>query len=174
MSDSIKINDTEVKVVKDDLTAMEVEAIVFYARADLQLGSGYGNAIATRGGPSIKKELDAIGKAKVTDAIVTEAGMLKTKFIIHSVGPAFQEEDMESKLKSTIDNTLKVAAEKGFNQVAFPIMGSGFYGVAPDASIQIMIDSLKEHLSNSTSLKEVILCGNDNREYRLIASKLIN
>lgn len=174
MSDSIKINNTEVKVVKDDLTAMEVEAIVFYARPDLKLGSGYGNAIATRGGPSIKKQLDEIGSADITEVVVTEAGMLKTKHIMHSVGPAFQEEGIEKKLKSLMDNTLAKAEEIGFKQVAFPIMGAGFYGIAPDAAITIMLTSLKEHLKNSTSLKEVLLCGNDNREYRLFASKLNN
>lgn len=163
-----KINDTTVKVIKDDLTQLNVDAFVFYAQTDLSLGSGYGNAIVTRGGPSIKKELDEIKSAKMSESVVTNAGELNANYIIHAVGPAFQEESTGKKLRETIDNALSAADSKQVNTLAFPIMGSGFYGIAPEESIKIMYDSLNAHLSNNTKLKEVIICGNDNREYKLI------
>ena len=94
MSLSKKINKTNLRLEKGDITDMEVEAFVFYAREDLKLGTGFGNAIAMRGGLSIQKELDELGEAKVGDVFITSAGSMKAEKIIHAVGPKFQEEDL--------------------------------------------------------------------------------
>lgn len=174
MATSFTINQSLVELIKDDLTALEVEAIVFYAREDLSLGSGFGNAISTRGGPTIKAELDKIGGAKPNDAIISAAGDLQSKYIVHSIGPKFQEENFSEKLKLTIHNTLKKADEKGISEIAFPLMGAGFYGTPFDVCIKIMLESIDKHLSATTGLKKVILCANDNREYRLFETQIKN
>jgi O-acetyl-ADP-ribose deacetylase len=174
MMKEIKINNTNVKAIRDDLTNLAVDAFVFYSNRDLKLGSGYGNAISTRGGPTIKSELDKIGKADITDAVITKAGKLPSKYIIHAVGPSFQEENTENKLKKTIENTLKLSSEKGIKTLAFPIMGIGFYGVQPDTSIRIMLESIKQYLKTNDTFEEIIICANDNREYRLLAGKFEN
>jgi len=67
---------------------------------------------------------------------------------------------------------LKTADEKGIFKIAFPMMGSGFYGIIPDTSISIMYDCIKKYLSNETKLKEIIICANDNRELRMFSSKI--
>ena len=95
MSESIKIQNCTLQLVKQDITDFEVEAFVFYAEPNLALGSGYGSAIARRGGPSIKAELDKIGSVSKTDAVITEGGSLKAKYIVHAVGPTFQEEQIQ-------------------------------------------------------------------------------
>jgi O-acetyl-ADP-ribose deacetylase len=174
MPETIKIKESTVNLIKGDLTQLDVEAIVFYAKPDLALGSGYGNAISTRGGPSIKEELTKIGGAKVEESVVTGAGALNARYIIHAVGPAFQEENTAKKLRNTIANALKTAESKGITQVAFPIMGAGFYGVPYDVSIGIMYECIKSHLSNNSQIKELIICANDNRELKLLASKASN
>jgi O-acetyl-ADP-ribose deacetylase (regulator of RNase III) len=125
MSESKKINQTEVELIKDDLTALDVESFVFYARTDLKLGTGYGNAISMRGGPTIQAELDKMDGAQAGDAVISGGGLLKAKYIIHAVGPMFQEENLEDKLKRTMENVLKAADEKGITQLAFPMMGVG-------------------------------------------------
>jgi O-acetyl-ADP-ribose deacetylase (regulator of RNase III) len=170
MEEKTQINGTSVVIVKDDLTMMDVEAIVFYANKQLSLGSGYGNAISTRGGPSIKKELDQMPKPSVTDVIVSAAGSLKAKRILHAVGPAFQEEDTEAKLAKLIENTLKTADNLNIKQLAFPIMGAGFYGIPADKAIKIMFETTKKYVQNKTAIKEIIFCGNDNREFRFLSS----
>lgn len=164
----LKINNTEIKIQRDDLTNMEVDAFVFYAKSDLSLGSGYGNAISTRGGPSIKAELEKIGAAKQTEVVVTKAGNLKAKYIIHAVGPAFLEKDILAKLKITISNTLKEASKLEIETLAFPLMGVGFYGVPIDVSVKTMFDCVKEFAGKNGKIKEVIFCANDNRELKLI------
>ena len=70
-------NTDRLRLIKGDITDLEVEAFVFYARPDLALGSGFGSAIARRGGQSIKKELDQIGKIQPTEAVITSGGDLK-------------------------------------------------------------------------------------------------
>jgi O-acetyl-ADP-ribose deacetylase (regulator of RNase III) len=155
-----------------DITDFPVEAFVFYARPNLALGAGFGNAIAMRGGPSIKAELERIGSLPLLEAVVTAAGNLKAKHIVHAVGPAFQEENIETKLKTTILNALRCAEEKGIKQLAFPLMGAGFFGVPLTTSAEIMIGALKEYLASGSHLAEIILCANDGREYRAIAGQM--
>lgn len=161
-----KVKNSTMRLEKGDLTAMEVEAIVFYASPDLQLGSGFGSAIAARGGKSIQEELKTLGTKATGEAVVTEAGQLNSKFIIHAVGPRFQESNTEGKLRTTIISALRVAEDKGIKEIAFPPMGSGFYGIPLNVCSQIMIDVIKAKLENSTSLEKVIICVLDKREYK--------
>jgi O-acetyl-ADP-ribose deacetylase (regulator of RNase III) len=160
-----KINESILKVDKGDLTTLDIEAFVFYARNDLQLGSGFGNAIAVRGGPSIQEELKQHLQKSTGDVVITCAGQLKAKYIIHAVGPKFQEDEIEEKLKETIKNSLKVAEDKGITKIAFPPMGAGFYGIPLDTCANIMINIISNYLLGNTSIAEVLICVMDNKEY---------
>jgi O-acetyl-ADP-ribose deacetylase (regulator of RNase III) len=164
-----QIKNSTLSVIKADVTDTEIDAFVFYARNDLKLGSGFGNAIALRGGPSIRKELENLGPLKVTDVVVTTAGTMKAKHIIHACGPKFQEENTEQKLKTTIINVLKAAEANGIESIAFPPMGAGFYGVPLDASAKITIGTIAEYLSKGSEIKNVVVCANDTREYKVLA-----
>jgi O-acetyl-ADP-ribose deacetylase (regulator of RNase III) len=148
-----------------DITTLEVEAFVFYARTDLALGSGFGNAIARRGGPSIKKALDAVGSIQPKEAVITTGGTLKAKFIVHAAGPQFQEPDLVARLRATIQNALNCAEANGIRQLALPAMGAGFYGIPLPLCATVMVDTLAERLSAGTSLSELIICANDRREH---------
>ncbi len=148
-----------------DLTMMDIEAIVFYAQHSLVLGSGFGNAIAVRGGGSIQEELKSFGTISTGEAVITSAGELKSKYIIHAVGPRFQETNIEEKLKSTIRNVLKIAEENNIREICFPPMGTGFYGIPLNVSGKIMFEVLRQHLAGSTTLEKVVICLVDQREY---------
>ena len=91
---------------------------------------------------------------------------MKAKYIIHAVGPRFQEEDTEGKLRATMLNALKRAEEKQIKHVAFPPMGTGFYGVPLDLCAKVTLGAVKKYLENSTSVEEVIFCLMDAREYK--------
>ncbi len=166
MTDEKKIGNSVIRLIKHDITDTEVEAFVYYARPDLKLGTGFGNAIALRGGPSIQKELDQIGTAGLGEAVVTEAGKLKAKYIVHAVGPAFQEDNIEDKLRTTVHNALKCAEQKGIRQIAFPPMGAGFYGVPLPVSAKVTLSSIKEYLEGDTQIQEVVVSLNDTRELK--------
>jgi len=172
MSISKEINGCTVKLEKGDITDFEVEAFVFYAREDLKLMSGFGNAIATRGGPAIQKALDELGEKTVGDVVVTEAGNMKASNIIHSVGPKFLEPDLDEKLAATMRNTLAAAEEKGFKQVAFPAMGAGFYGITRPMVVEVMLETIQAHLNNGSALEEIIIRVIDTLEYEPFAEAL--
>ena len=167
-----KLKNTVLRLVREDITELDVEAFVFYASEDLKLGTGFGGAIAIRGGPSIQKELDELGGAKTTESVITEAGELNAKFIIHSVGPRHNEADTERKLHDTMDSAFKVAADKGFKRIAFPPMGSGFYGIPPATCSKVMLKAIKEHVNGKTDLEEVLLAVPENRDYQPFEAEL--
>jgi O-acetyl-ADP-ribose deacetylase (regulator of RNase III) len=167
-----KLGNATVHVEKEDITLLDVDAFVYYAAHDLKLGTGMGGAIAVRGGPAIQKELDAIGKAETTQAVVTGAGELKAKQIIHAVGPRFQEPETEPKLAATMQAVLKLAEEKGLESLALPAMGCGFYGIPLDVSARIVLEEVKRHLAGASTLKQVRISVIDQREYKPFANRL--
>jgi O-acetyl-ADP-ribose deacetylase (regulator of RNase III) len=165
MSNEIKIKDSTLSIQKGDITDLDVESFVFYAREDLKLGSGYGTAISIRGGPSVQESLDKLAPKNQCDAVVTEAGEMKAKYIVHAVGPKFREPDIDIKLKKTIENALKAAEEKGITDIAFPAMGAGFYGIPLPQSAKTTLGTIQHYLMNGTKIKNVVVCLLDNREY---------
>ena len=171
MSDEKTINSTSLKIQKCDIADIDVESFVFYAREDLKLGSGYGTAIAMRGGPSVQESLDKLAPIPTCQAVVTEAGEMKSKYIVHAVGPKFMEPDMTDKMKKTIVNAMKAAEDKGITEIAFPAMGAGFYGLPLDESAKLTLGTIKEYVNNSTKIKNVLVCLMDNREYRQFESE---
>jgi O-acetyl-ADP-ribose deacetylase (regulator of RNase III) len=169
-----KIKESLLKLEISDITLKETDAITFYASHDLALGSGFGNAIAVRGGTSIQEELKSLGPLETGEAAVSSAGELKCNYIVHAVGPRFQEDDITGKLRTTLKNALKAAEEKGVQSIAFPPMGTGFYGVPLDSCAAVMLEELSGFLSGNTSIKEVVICANDNREFKVFQQKWEN
>ena len=101
-----KIGNKVLRLVRGDITDMEIEAFVFDITEDVKLGSGFGGAIQQRGGIVIQKQLDEVGSCPTGEAVVTEAGILKADWIIHANGPKFREEDEEAKLRKTVRSAL--------------------------------------------------------------------
>jgi len=165
--EEIKFKNGKIGLIKGDITDLEAESFVFYAQHNLKLGSGFGNAISMRGGPSIQEELSQHGAAETCDVILTEGGNLKAKYILHAVGPRFQEADMEQKLRKTVLNCLKIAEDKGIKEIVFPAMGTGFYGVPLKTSANVTLEAVKEYLSNSAGLASVKICLLDSREFEI-------
>jgi len=172
VADSVEIHRSTMRLIRSDITELDVDAFVFYAQLDMTLGSGFGTAISVRGGPSIQKELDEIGPVETGQAVVTGAGKLPADFIVHAVGPRFQEEDTEGKLRTTVLNSLKAAEEKGVQRIALPAMGAGFYGVPLDVCARVMIEAIKSYLAGDTEIQEVVLCVGDRREFAPFEAQL--
>ena len=154
-----------VRLEQGDLTALRVDGIVHYAREDLVLGSGYGTAIQSRGGEAIRKELAAVGGVRMGEAVLTGAGNLHARHIIHACGPKFQEERMEEKLRASMGSALALAGSAGLKSVAFPPMGAGFYGVPLDLCAAVMLEEIRKALAGAGSLREVVVCVTDRREF---------
>lgn len=168
-----KLNGTVVRLVKSDITLLEVDAFVFYAQPDLALGSGYGTAISLRGGPSVQKEATALAPVEATGAVATGAGRLEAKYILHAVGPRFAEPATDEKLAATVDSVLRLAEEKQIATLALPPMGSGFYGVPPALCARVLVERVVAHLSaGGSGLKEITFCVIDDRDHAPFAAEL--
>ncbi|MFI5118747.1 MAG: macro domain-containing protein [Terriglobales bacterium] len=160
------VNGKRIRLQKGDLTALPVDAVVFYARQDLQLGAGFGSAIQARGGAAVKKELEKIGSVEMGGAAITSAGNMQARHIIHACGPKFRESDTEKKLRKCVQSALEQASAAKLKSVAFPPMGAGFYGVALDLTAKVMLEVVRRFLETPSSIEEVIICVIDDRELK--------
>ena len=167
-----KIGDRVVRLVRDDITDMEVDAFVFDITEDAKLGSGHGSAIQQRGGVKIQEALDAIGSCPVGEAVITTGGLLKAKHIIHATGPKFCAPDEEGKLRRATRAALRLADENGIETLAFPPMGSGLYQVPVDLCARVMVDTVAAHLANSSKVREVLFAIPDSRERGAFEARL--
>ena len=152
------------RLVRDDLTTLDLDAFVYYARHDLVLGSGWGNAISARGGASIQEELNKYGPIQTGEVVRSGAGDLKARYILHAVGPRFQERDLAQKLRKTMQCCLAAARDAGLSTLGFPTMGAGYYGIPLDLCATVMVEEIELHLAGETSLTEVVICVQDARE----------
>lgn len=150
-----------VRITKEDITLLSVDCIVYYATPDLKLGTGFGSLISRRGGSAVQNELKAVLPRAVGEAVVTSAGKLKARAIIHAVGPAFQEAQLRDKLKRTMESALKCAEEQGAATVAFPPMGTGFFGVPAGLSAEVMGEAISEFSKKKSCIREIVICVND-------------
>lgn len=173
MSDPhVKIGNCAIRLVRGDITELEVDAFVFYAEPTLALGSGFGGMIHMRGGGAIQKELNEMAPVAPLEAVVSSGGRLAAEHIIHAVGPRFREDDMERKLQTTMENCLLRAQEKGVKTLAFPAMGAGYYGIPAPVSANVMLHSLKSFLEHNPGLEEVTICVLDSPQFKAFEAAL--
>ena len=163
---------TTIRLEQGDLTAMEVDAVVYYARENLELSSGFGTGIQSRGGAAVKAELDKIGRIGMGEAVITTAGRMNAGHVIHACGPKFQEQDTEGKLRQTMRSALKAANDNALRTLAFPPMGAGFYGVPLPLCAAVMIEEITGFLAGETTLEAVTICVMDKREFQAFESRL--
>jgi O-acetyl-ADP-ribose deacetylase (regulator of RNase III) len=173
MANELRVNDKTIRLLVGFITDLPgMDGIVYYASPDLVLGSGYGTAISVQGGPKVQEELKKMGGAALTEVVATGGGNLQAKHILHAVGPRFQEEGTEEKLKTTMLNALKKAQELKLQKIAFPAMGTGFYGIPLDVSARLTLGVAREFLQKAVDPKEIVFCLRDNRELKAFQEQL--
>jgi O-acetyl-ADP-ribose deacetylase len=172
MSNQVQVQGRTVRVLREDITLFKADAFVYYAQESLALGTGIGGAIAVRAGAEVQKELDERGPAGPGEVVVSGAGKLPATFILHAVGPRFQEPDIEEKLQDTLQRALEVADEKKIERLAVPLMGRGFYGVPLPISTRITVEGIKKYLDGNTNIQEVIICVIDHAEVKAVEGAL--
>jgi O-acetyl-ADP-ribose deacetylase (regulator of RNase III) len=153
------IDGKQLVLVHGDITEMDTDVIVNAANKDLILGAGVAGAIRTKGGPTIQEECNRIGGAPVGGAAITTGGDLKTRYVIHAVGPRMGEGNEDRKLADATRNSLKLANEKGLASITFPAISTGIFGFPKDRCARIMLTTVAETLKKEdTSLKKVVFC----------------
>jgi O-acetyl-ADP-ribose deacetylase (regulator of RNase III) len=173
MPDEFILNGKKIRlVVGFIIDVKDTDGIVYYARPDLKLGAGFGTAISIQGGPKVQEELKKIGSAGTTDVVVSSGGNLPVRYLLHAVGPRFQEEDSERKLKETTLNAFRKAEEHQLKKIALPAMGTGFYGIPLETSARITMEAAREFLKKAVELQEIVFCLRDLREMKVFQEYL--
>lgn len=171
----MKIKDTEIKIVQADITELEVEAIVNAANNKLVMGGGVAGAIKRKGGKVIEEEAVKKGPIKIGEAVVTGAGSLSAKYVIHAATMGMDFKTDEIKIRNSCKNALRVAKELKIKSLAFPALGCGVGGFPLLASAKIMAQEVFRHLrEDKLYLKEIIFCLYDKEAYAVFHKGVIS
>lgn len=159
-----KVKDKKIEVVKGDITEEKTDAIVNAANRHLSHGGGVAGAIVKKGGEIIQIESNKIvekrGALKTGEAVITQAGNLPCKYVIHTVGPVWGEGDEEEKLKKAIESSLQVATENLLKSISIPAVSCGIFGFPKKKGTKIIYKTVKEYLEKrETTIRLVRLIG---------------
>ncbi len=167
-----------ITVIRDDITKVKVDAIVNAANKTLLGGGGVDGAIHLAGGKEILEECKKIaiqqGDCKTGNAVITTAGNLPAKFVIHTVGPIFNGglEDKEKKLASCYTNSLKLAVKNDCKSIAFSNISTGVYSFPKDRAAKIAVKSTKDFLAKNETIEEAIFVCFDEENFRFIQKEI--
>jgi O-acetyl-ADP-ribose deacetylase (regulator of RNase III) len=153
-------------IKKGDITQEDVDVIVNAANTSLLGGGGVDGAIHRAAGPSVLEECKKIGGCATGEAVITNAGNLRAKKIIHTPGPVWHGGDRgESvKLASCYENSLRLARENGLKTIAFPAISTGVYKYPIDKATWIAIE---EGIRAQGDFDEIRYVCFDERDYEV-------
>ena len=140
-----------------DICDLEVDAIVNAASASLWMSTGVGGAIKHRGGDAIEFEAVRQGPAAVGSAVVTGAGQLASRYVIHAVSLGADRRTSAEAIQSATRSALHAADELGCESIAFPALGTGVGGFPLDEAAHIVIETCRAELPGCRSVATVIL-----------------
>jgi O-acetyl-ADP-ribose deacetylase (regulator of RNase III) len=147
----VAVQQSNLEVVQGDITQQETEAIGNAANSALAGGGGVDGAIHRAGGPAIMSQLKAKYKGCPTgSAVITGGGNLKTKYVIHAVGPRYSGSPKDAELLSNAyQKSLELCSQNKISSIAFPSISTGIYGYpveeASRIALKTVIDYLKKH-----------------------------
>jgi len=156
----------KIELLKGDITKVEIDAIVNAANTSLLGGGGVDGAIHRAGGKEILDECREIrnrqGGCKVGEAVITTAGKLKAKNVIHTVGPRWNDgkSNEEVKLRNCYENSIKLAEANNIKTIAFPNISTGIYRFPKKKAAQIAIEVIG-NLESEILEKVVFVCFDD-------------
>jgi len=156
---------TKIDIVRDDITKVEVDAIVNAANTTLLGGGGVDGAIHRAAGPELVAECRTLGGCEPGEAKITRGYRLPARFVIHTVGPIWRgDKNGEPEiLANCYRNSLELAVENGIKTIAFPAISCGAYGYPIEAAAQIALKTTREFLASEDKIDRVIfvLWGDD-------------
>ena len=163
ISAEAKFLNGRVLVLVGDITTQDVDAIVNAANSSLMGGGGVDGAIHLAGGPAILEECREIRRSEYPGglptgaAVITSAGRLNARHVIHTVGPIYGEENGREAdlLASCYQSSLSLAAAHSLTSVAFPAISTGIYGYPMAEAAVVASRTIREFLAANDSLKDV-------------------
>lgn len=175
----LTVEKTRIALLQGDITQQTTDAIVNAANSSLMGGGGVDGAIHYAAGPSVleecKKIIARIGKLEPGNAVITSAGNLTVKYIIHTVGPIwhggrYNEAEI---LASAYRESLKLAIAYKIGSISFPSISTGAYRYPVDEAAKLAINTVIECIrKNNTPLQEIYFVLYDAVTYRAYSTAL--
>ncbi|MGD1118886.1 MAG: O-acetyl-ADP-ribose deacetylase [Dehalococcoidales bacterium] len=175
---AIKISQSRLSLVQGDITRQATDAIVNAANSGLMGGGGVDGAIHRAGGPAILEECKKIvarqGRLPTGQAVITTAGDMPAKHVIHTVGPVWRggHNNEPELLASAYRESLKLADASNLTSVAFPSVSTGVYSYPVDLAAPVALREVVKFLAEKTSIKEVVFVLHDLRTFEAYAAAL--
>lgn len=172
----MNIAKTHIEVIKGDITKINTGTIVNAANPSLTGGGGVDGAIHRNGGPAILAECKEIvarnGECPIGEAVITGAGNLPAKYVIHTVGPVWSggNNDENILLQNAYLNSLRLAEEKNISSVAFPNISTGVYGYPKELAVKEVKTAINTYFTNknpNSTISEVIFVCFDEENFLL-------
>ena len=137
-------------IVRQDITKMQVDAIVNAANTELQMGGGVCGAIfQAAGADRLQEACDKVAPIQTGQAAITPGFDLPAKYVIHAAGPVYSQwnkDQSRALLHSAYIESMKLATENGCESIAFPLISSGIYGYPKDEALEVARLAIEEYL----------------------------
>jgi O-acetyl-ADP-ribose deacetylase (regulator of RNase III) len=152
-----------ISVLQGDITKVAADAIVNAANSSLMGGGGVDGAIHRAGGPAILEDCRKIvarqGGCATGEAVITTAGKLPAKHVIHTVGPVWNggHKKEAEKLAACYRNSLQLAVDNQLSTIAFPNISTGIYRFPKDEAARIALTTIRDFLVEHEGVREVML-----------------
>ncbi len=172
----VTINGAKLVLVEGNITEEVTDAIVNAANSRLIPGGGVDGAIHRAGGPTIAAEARHRGGCPTGRAVITKAGNLKAKQVIHTVGPVYRngKQGEADLLKSAYRESLRLAKENGLNSISFPAISAGIYGYPANTAAHIALKTVIDFLKEDQTLQLVRFVLFRRQMYDIFAVELRN
>lgn len=162
-------------IKQGDITKEDVDVVVNAANIRLGGGGGVDGAIHRAAGASLMDECRQIGCCKTGEAVITNAGNLLAKKIIHTPGPIWRGGNQREPelLKNCYDNSFSLAKRNGLKTIAFPSISTGVYGYPIKEAAGIALNAGKKHQNEFDEIRYICFSDTDYRVYMAISSQLL-
>lgn len=163
-----------IELILGDITTLDVDAIVNAANKTLLGGGGVDGAIHRAGGKDILKECKEIGGCETGEAVITTAGKLPAKHVIHTVGPVWNDghRNEEQRLHNCYENSLQLADRYHLKTVAFPNISTGVYHFPKDRAAQIAVSAVQHFFEQNEAPEKVIFVCFDKENHKIYSNLL--
>jgi O-acetyl-ADP-ribose deacetylase len=164
---------TTIRLLQGDITTITADAIVNAANPSLMGGGGVDGAIHRTGGPEILEECKKIvarqGGCKTGEAVITTAGRLPAKYVIHTVGPVWNggKNDERKLLADCYSSSLNLAVTQKIRKIAFPNISTGVYRFPKQEAAAIAVDTVNKFANDHPELEEIIFVCFDDENYAI-------